>query len=161
MHEAYVLDALQQVSLDEMRKVLSGKEPLEIRWFHEVLADEKETRRSRGEKLFTLTGQVETESERKQKDKKAALRYQTDPTYKTQVYKTEGNTTSASSYIKEHAAKFTSTTKSKSRRQERPSGNRFRAGNRAQIEVKGELTTNQREQLRTIGKLIQGILEEK
>ena len=43
----------------------------------------------------------------------------------------------------------------------RTSGNRFTAGNRAHIEVKGELTTNQQEQLRTIGKLIQGILEEK
>lgn len=150
MPEAYVRDALEKVTWDDMRKVLSGEEPLEIRWFHEVSAEEKETRRSRGEKLFTLTGQAETESDRKQKDKKAGP-----------AYKTKENATSASAYIKEHASEFTSTAKPRSRRQDRPSGNRFTAGNRAHIEVQGELTSNQQKQLRTISQLIKSILEEK
>jgi hypothetical protein len=138
-----------------MRNVLSGKEPLEVRPSYDVSDKEIEARRSRGEQIITLTGQVETESERKQKDMKAG------PTYKNPVYKTEENRTSASAYIKEHASEFSSTAQQRSRRQERSSGNRFRAGNRAHIEVQGELTSNQQKQLRTISQLIKSLLEEK
>ncbi len=162
MPEAYVLESTQKVTLDQMRKVLIGEEPLEIRWFHDVSAKEIKSRRSSGEEIFTLSGnknfgltnehisQFEVEAEKKQKGKEA------DP-----VYKTEETPTSVSSYIKEHASEFTSTAKPNSQRQKRPSGNSFRAGNRAHIEVKGELTLNQQEQLRTISQLIKTILEEK
>lgn len=56
MREAYVLDAVQQVSLDQMRKVLLGEERLEIRDFHDVSPDQIQKRRSRGEQVVTLAG---------------------------------------------------------------------------------------------------------
>ncbi|SVD88909.1 uncharacterized protein METZ01_LOCUS441763, partial [marine metagenome] len=56
MQEAYVIDAVQQVSLDQMRKVLLGDERLEIRNFYDVSPDQIQKRRSRGEQVVTLAG---------------------------------------------------------------------------------------------------------
>lgn len=52
--EAYIVDALQKVPIDQMRKVLLGEEPLEVRNFYNVSNKEIETRQSHGEQVIAL-----------------------------------------------------------------------------------------------------------
>ena len=92
--EAYVVDALQKVPIEQMRKVLLGKESLEIRDFHDVSDKEIETRRSHGEQVIALGGETGSATSHKSLDN-------TD----MQLRETQ---TSATDYIKSHAHEFES-----------------------------------------------------
>jgi hypothetical protein len=126
-----------------MEKVLSDEEPLEILRDNSFSKDLIEKRQSFGEEVQMLRAQNE-------------INY--SPTVKD----------SASDYINKHVDKvieskslFKYSYSLDTKPQPKSKKSTFKAGSRAVIEVEGELTSSQEEQLRSITSLVRSILKEK
>ena len=137
--EEYIIDAIRQVSLDEMENVLNGDEQLEIALEGSKSPSEIEKRKSKGESVKFLSMDM------------MSLKF---PSHSKD---------SASDYINKNLNRFKSSHSSLSTKGKRhtPKKNTFRAGARAFIEVDGDLTSYQEEQLRSITSLVRSILKEK
>ena len=143
MSESYIMDAVNKVSLEDMDSVLSGKESLEIGKPEDYSNEEIKLRQSLGESmhLLNMIDDSMNFSPSKMKD-------------------------SASNYININSMKFKTISRSPSspspgRRSRAVKKTKFRAGARAFIEVDGDLTSNQEEQLRSITTLVRSILKGK
>ena len=143
VEESYIIDAIKKVSLESMEKVLSDEEPLEILRDNSFSKDLIEKRQSFGEEVQMLRAQNEINSSPPVKD-------------------------SASDYINKHVDKvieskslFKYSHSLDTKPQPKSKKSTFKAGSRAVIEVEGELTSSQEEQLRSITSLVRSILKEK
>ena len=58
VQEAYITDAIRKVSLDDMEKVLSGEEPLEIAPANSISATEIKNRQLKGESIEQLNRRI-------------------------------------------------------------------------------------------------------
>jgi len=141
VQEPFIIDAIKKVSLESMEKVLNDEEPLKIiqntSLFSRDLVDEM---LEDGEEMQMLSSHSEINS---------------SPPFKD----------SASDYINRHL-KINESSKSISfmyseKSKERSKKSTFKAGSKAVIEVEGNLTTSQEEQLRSIASLVRSILKEK
>ena len=127
-------------ALDQMENVLNGEEQLEIALEGSISPSEIEKRKLKGEVVKLLS-----------MDKMSMKLH-------------SHSNDSASDYINKNLKRFKSgshsslSTKGKWRT---PKKNTFRAGARAFIEVDGDLTSYQEEQLRSITSLVRSILKEK
>ena len=139
--EEYIIDAIKQVSLDEMENVLNGDEQLEIAPAESKSPSEIEKRKSKGESVKFLSMDMMS--------------------IKRPLY----SNNSASDYINKNLNKFKTSSSHSSLstkgKRHTPKKNTFRAGARAFIEVDGDLTSAQEEQLRSITTLVRSILKEK
>ena len=143
VEESYIIDAIKKVSLESMEKVLSDEEPLEILRDNSFSKDLIEKRQSFGEEVQMLRAQNEINYSPPVKD-------------------------SASDYINKHVDKvieskslFKYSHSLDTKPQPKSKKSTFKAGSRAVIEVEGELTSSQEEQLRSITSLVRSILKEK
>jgi len=143
VEESYIIDAIKKVSLESMEKVLSDEEPLEILRDNSFSKDLIEKRKSFGEEVQMLRAQNEINFSPPVKD-------------------------SASDYINKHVDKvieskslFKYSYSLDTEPQPKSKKSTFKAGSRAVIEVEGELTSSQEEQLRSIISLVRSILKEK
>ena len=143
VEESYIIEAIKKVSLESMEKVLSDEEPLEILRDNSFSKDLIEKRKSFGEEVQMLRAQNEINSSPPVKD-------------------------SASDYINKHVDKvieskslFKYSYSLDTEPQPKSKKSTFKAGSRAVIEVEGELTSSQEEQLRSITSLVRSILKEK
>ena len=143
VEESYIIDAIKKVSLESMEKVLSDEEPLEILRDNSFSKDLIEKRQSFGEEVQMLRAQNEINFSPPVKD-------------------------SASDYINKHVDKvieskslFKYSHSLDTKSQPKSKKSTFKAGSRAVIEVEGELTSSQEEQLRSITSLVRSILKEK
>jgi len=143
VEESYIIDAIKKVSLESMEKVLSDEEPLEILRDNSFSKDLIEKRKSFGEEVQMLRAQNEINYSPQLKD-------------------------SASDYINKHVDKvieskslFKYSYSLDTKPQPKSKKSTFKAGSRAVIEVEGELTSSQEEQLRSITSLVRSILKEK
>lgn len=143
VEESYIIDAIKKVSLESMEKVLSDEEPLEILRDNSFSKDLIEKRQSFGEEVQMLRAQNEINYSPPVKD-------------------------SASDYINKHTDKvieseplFKYSYSLDTKPQPKSKKSTFKAGSRAVIEVEGELTSSQEEQLRSITSLVRSILKEK
>jgi len=143
VEESYIIDAIKKVSLESMEKVLSDEEPLEILRDNSFSKDLIEKRKSFGEEVQMLRAQNEINFSPPVKD-------------------------SASDYINKHVDKvieskslFKYSYSLDTEPQPKSKKSTFKAGSRAVIEVEGELTSSQEEQLRSITSLVRSILKEK
>ena len=143
VEESYIIDAIKKVSLESMEKVLSDEEPLEILRDNSFSKDLIEKRKSFGEEVQMLRDQNEINFSPPVKD-------------------------SASDYINKHVDKvieskslFKYSHSLDTKPQPKSKKSTFKAGSRAVIEVEGELTSSQEEQLRSITSLVRSILKEK
>ena len=143
VEESYIIDAIKKVSLETMEKVLSDEEPLEILRDNSFSKDLIEKRQSFGEEVQMLRAQNEINYSPPVKD-------------------------SASDYINKHVDKvieskslFKYSHSLDTKPQPKSKKSTFKAGSRAVIEVEGELTSSQEEQLRSITSLVRSILKEK
>ena len=143
VEESYIIDAIKKVSLESMEKVLSDEEPLEILRDNSFSKDLIEKRQSFGEEVQMLRAQNEINYSPPVKD-------------------------SASDYINKHVDKvieskslFKYSYSLDTKPQPKSKKSTFKAGSRAVIEVEGELTSSQEEQLRSITSLVRSILKEK
>ena len=144
VEESYIIDAIKKVSLESMEKVLSDEEPLEILRDNSFSKDLIEKRQSFGEEVQMLRAQNEINYSPQLKD-------------------------SASDYINKHVDKvieskslsFKYSYSLDTKPQPKSKKSTFKAGSRAVIEVEGELTSSQEEQLRSITSLVRSILKEK
>ena len=143
VEESYIIDAIKKVSLESMEKVLSDEEPLEILRDNSFSKDLIEKRKSFGEEVQMLRAQNEINFSPPVKD-------------------------SASDYINKHVDKvivskslFKYSYSLDTKPQPKSKKSTFKAGSRAVIEVEGELTSSQEEQLRSITSLVRSILKEK
>ena len=143
VEESYIIDAIKKVSLESMEKVLSDEEPLEILRDNSFSKDLIEKRKSFGEEVQMLRAQNEINYSPPVKD-------------------------SASDYINKHVDKviepkslFKYSYSLDTKPQPKSKKSTFKAGSRAVIEVEGELTSSQEEQLRSITSLVRSILKEK
>ena len=143
VEESYIIDAIKKVSLETMEKVLSDEEPLEILRDNSYSKDLIEKRKSFGEEVQMLRAQNEINYSPQLKD-------------------------SASDYINKHVDKvieskslFKYSYSLDKKPQPKSKKSIFKAGSRAVIEVEGELTSSQEEQLRSITSLVRSILKEK
>ena len=143
VEESYIIDAIKKVSLESMEKVLSDEEPLEILRDNSFSKDLIEKRQSFGEEVQMLRAQNEINYSPPVKD-------------------------SASDYINKHVDKvieskslFKYSYSLDTEPQPKSKKSTFKAGSRAVIEVEGELTSSQEEQLRSITSLVRSILKEK
>ena len=143
VEESYIIDAIKKVSLETMEKVLSDEEPLEILRDNSYSKDLIEKRKSFGEEVQMLRAQNEINYSPQLKD-------------------------SASDYINKHVDKvieskslFKYSYSLDTQPQPKSKKSTFKAGSRAVIEVEGELTSSQEEQLRSITSLVRSILKEK
>jgi transcriptional regulator with XRE-family HTH domain len=143
VEESYIIDAIKKVSLETMDKVLSDEEPLEILRDNSFSKDLIEKRQSFGEEVQMLRAQNEINYSPPVKD-------------------------SASDYINKHVDKvieskslFKYSHSLDTKPQPKSKKSTFKAGSRAVIEVEGELTSSQEEQLRSITSLVRSILKEK
>ena len=143
VEESYIIDAIKKVSLETMEKVLSDEEPLEILRDNSYSKDLIEKRKSFGEEVQMLRAQNEINYSPQLKD-------------------------SASDYINKHVDKvieskslFKYSYSLDKKPQPKSKKSIFKAGSRAVIEVEGELSSSQEEQLRSITSLVRSILKEK
>ena len=143
VEESYIMMQLKKVSLETMEKVLSDEEPLEILRDNSFSKDLIEKRKSFGEEVQMLRAQNEINYSPQLKD-------------------------SASDYINKHVDKvieskslFKYSYSLDTKPQPKSKKSTFKAGSRAVIEVEGELTSSQEEQLRSITSLVRSILKEK
>ena len=139
MPEPYIIDAIKKVSLEDMEKVLSGKEPLRIASAKSEEALKMQKYLSEDENTHELLMSNSISMGCLPED-------------------------SASDYINKNVSKFKSSNPinptSIAKIKPRPKTT-FRAGTRAFIEVDGDLTSAQEEQLRSITTLVRSILKEK
>ena len=167
--EAYIVDAINKVSLEKMDSVLSGKESLEI------LNAEDRTPESIKKEVFEHYA-IRKETSPKFKKyamftddsdeiaKERAIKNRSSEKLKSFLSSPESEIKdSASDYINTHYIRSKSfIDASSSRRKSRAvKKTKFRAGARAFIEVDDDLTSYQEEQLRSITTLIRSILKEK
>ena len=144
MPEAYIMDAVNKVSLEDMDSVLSGKESLEIASEGDYSNEEIIERQLLGESMHLLNmapSELRDMDSSEMKD-------------------------SASDYINKNSMKFKTISRSPSspspgRRSRAVKKTKFRAGARAFIEVDGDLTSNQEELLRSITNTVRSILKGK
>jgi transcriptional regulator with XRE-family HTH domain len=140
MTEPYIINAIKKVSLNAMEKVLSGEEQLTIASAKSYSPQAIEDIQSLGEEVQMLKMDYEESEPSNQID-------------------------SASDYINRNLNKFKPssprTSPSPRGMSQTPKKSTFRAGARAFIEVDGDLTSAQEEQLRSITTLVRSILKEK
>jgi transcriptional regulator with XRE-family HTH domain len=143
VEESYIIDAIKKVSLESMESVLSGNEPLKI---------ERESEKSHFE---DLVDQMQAPGEEVHKlqmgyvfdDQKLTSDSASDYINRNA---NSFNTTSRESFKPLYAAKLKPTNKST-----------FKAGSRAVIEVDGNVSPSQEEQLKSIANLVRSLLKEK
>ena len=139
--EEYIMDAVNKVSLEDMDSVLSGEESLEIGKPEDYSNAEIKLRQSLGESMHLLNTMDQS-----------------------MHFSPSEIQDSASDYIDKNSEKFKSISRASSspgRRGRAVKKTKFRAGVRAFIEVDGDLTSNQEEQLRSITTLVRSILKGK
>jgi len=145
LEEAYIIDAIKKVSLESMENVLSGDEPLKIASEQSYFEDFVDAApnfidEAPDEEVHKLQMGCENREPSNQID-------------------------SASDYINRNLNKFKPssprTPPSPRGMSQTPKKSTFRAGARAFIEVDGDLTSAQEEQLRSITTLVRSILKEK
>ena len=140
MTEPYIINAIKKVSLNAMEKVLSGEEQLTIASAKSYSPPAIKDIQSLGEEVQMLKMDYEESEPSNQID-------------------------SASDYINRNLNKFKPssprTSPSPRGMSQTPKKSTFRAGARALIEVDGDLTSAQEEQLSSITTLVRSILKEK
>jgi transcriptional regulator with XRE-family HTH domain len=140
VEESFIIDAIKKVSLESMEKVLNDEEPLKIISDSSFSSDLVDQMLSNGEEMQMLSSHSEINS---------------SPPFKD----------SASDYINRHLKKRESSKSismmNSEKSKERKKKSTFKAGSKAVIEVDGNLTTSQEEQLRSIASLVRSILKDK
>ena len=139
IEESYIINAIKQVSLEAMENVLSGEEPLKIARNKSFSKDFINKMKEPGEEVLMLGAEPEMLSAPFSSD-------------------------SASDYINQNLDKFKRiepTSLHSFKKSQKPKKTSFQAGSRAVIEVEGDLTSDQEEQLRSITSLVRSILKEK
>ena len=139
IEESYIINAIKQVSLEAMENVLSGEEPLKI------------ARKKSFSKDFI--------NKMKEPDEEV-LMLGVEPEMLSAPFSSD----SASDYINQNLDKFKRiepTSLHSFKKSQKPKKTSFQAGSRAVIEVEGDLTSDQEEQLRSITTLVRSILKEK
>ena len=139
IEESYIINAIKQVSLEAMENVLSGEEPLKIARKKSFSKDFINKMKEPGEEVLMMG--VEPEM--------LIPHFSSD---------------SASDYINQNLDKFKRiepTSLHSFKKSQKPKKTSFQAGFRAVIEVEGDLTSDQEEQLRSITTLVRSILKEK
>ena len=143
VEEPYIIDAIKKVSLESMESVLSGNEPLKI---------EREREKSDFE---DLVDQMQKSGEEVQKLHRSYA-------FDDQLL----NLDSASDYINRNSNSFNSAPQQRIKamhvsRSKPINKSTFKAGSRAVIEVDGNISPSQEEQLKSIANLVRSILKEK
>ena len=144
VEEPYIIDAIKKVSLESMESVLSGDEPLTIAREQSNFKD--------------LVDEMQASVQGVQEVHKLQMGYVFDDEKLTPD--------SASDYINRNAKSFNSAPQEsiKAMHVSRPKPikkSTFKAGSRAVIEVDGNVSPSQEEQLKSIANLVRSILKEK
>ena len=161
--EPFVLEAIKTVPAHLMTKVLSGEEPLNIKKIDEAsYEEEKFNKKAKKRKQHSsIDESVRVYKELYKEGKKNDFQLHISPDYSSISFKdfSSDDNDSASDYINKNLSNFK--IRQARQRSQRVKERKFRAGARAFIQVDGDLTSSQEEQLQALTALVRSILKVK